>query len=92
MPMTTIRFAKERMKAIHDRSILRREFYPGDKVLLYSSRLHIFPGKLRSKWTGPYTVKFAYPHGAVILLNEKNGHEFKVNGQRVKHFYDQWQR
>ena len=86
------KIAKERMKAIHDRSILRREFYPGDKVLLYSSRLHIFPGKLRSKWTGPYTVKFAYPHGAVILLNEKNGHEFKVNGQRVKHFYDQWQR
>ena len=67
------KIAKERMKAIHDCSILRREFYPGDKVLLYSSRLHIFPGKLRSKWTGPYTVKFAYPHGAVILLNEKNG-------------------
>ena len=37
-------------------------------------------------------MKYAYPHGAVILMNEKNGHEFKVNGQRVKHFYDQWQR
>ena len=67
------KIAKERMKAIHDRSILRRELYSGDKVILYSSRLHIFPGKLRSKWTGPYTVKFAYPHGDVILLNEKNG-------------------
>ena len=71
-------------------------FYAGSSTLetrCYSTlpRLHIFPGKLRSKWTGPYTVKFAYPHGAVILLNEKNGHEFKVNGQRVKHFYDQWQ-
>ena len=37
-------------------------------------------------------MKYAYPHGAVVLMNEKNGHEFKVNGQRVKHFYDQWQR
>ena len=84
------KLAKERMKVIHDPSIMRREFFLGDKVLLYSSRLHIFPGKLRSKWTRPYTVKYAYPQGEVVLMNAKNGHEFKVNGQHVNHFYDQW--
>ena len=39
---------KERAKLFHDRHILRREFAPGMKVLLYDSRLHLFPGKLRS--------------------------------------------
>ena len=39
---------KERGKLFHDRCILRREFAPGMKVLLYDSRLHLFPGKLRS--------------------------------------------
>ena len=78
------KLSKERMKLLHDKSIMRREFLPGQKVLLFSSRLQLFPGKMRSKWTGPYTVKYVFPHGAVTLLNENDGHEFKVNGQRLK--------
>ena len=40
---------KERAKLFHDRRILRKEFALGMKVLLYDSRLHLFPGKLRSR-------------------------------------------
>ena len=55
----------------------------GDLVLLFNSRLHLFPGKLKSKWTGPYTVTQIFPHGAVEL-ETKEGVRFKVNGQRIK--------
>ncbi|XP_077246027.1 uncharacterized protein LOC143885865 [Tasmannia lanceolata] len=38
---------KEKTKAFHDRNILRKTFQEGEKVLLYNSRLHIFPGSIR---------------------------------------------
>jgi len=41
------RISKERMKVFHDKQILRKSFEPSQKVLLYNSRLHLFPGKLR---------------------------------------------
>ena len=73
---------KDRMKFYHDKNILRKDFYPGQKVLLYNSRLHLFPGKLRSRWSGPYIVRIVFPHGAIEIENPKNGDIFKVNGQK----------
>ena len=78
------RIYKERLKLFHDKNIVRKTFEPHQKVLLYSSRLHIFPGKLRSRWTGPFIVKVVHPYGAVEIENSKNGKIFKVNGQRLK--------
>ena len=51
--------------------------------MLYNSRLHLFPGKLKSKWNGLFVVKNAY-HEAVEIENPKDGVAFKVNGQRLK--------
>ena len=82
------RIYKERLKLFHDKSIARKTFEPNQKVLLYSSRLHLFPGKLRSRWTGPFIVKVVYPYGAVEIENPDNGHSFKVNGQRLKPFLE----
>lgn len=79
---------KDRMKVFHDKNILRKTFTPGQKVLLYNSRLHLFPGKLRSRWTGPFLVRTVYSHGAVEIENLKNGDMFKVNGQRLKPFLE----
>ena len=59
-------------------------FKKGDQVLLYDSKLHIFPGKLKSRWIGPFIIHQAYPNGSVDLLNQKDNKVFKVNGQRVK--------
>lgn len=42
------RIFKEKTKIFHDRTILRRTFTPGQKVLLYNSRLHLFLRKLMS--------------------------------------------
>ena len=72
----------------HDRRILRREFAPGMKVLLHDSRLHLFLGKLRSRWTGPYIVSHIFPHGAVKIRDLDNGATFKVNDQRLQQFLE----
>ena len=82
------KLAKERMKFHHDRMILRRVFLPGQRVLLYNSRFNRFHRKLKSKWLGPYKVKHVHNHGAVLVENEEDGSEFKVNGQRLKHYHE----
>ncbi|XP_013624274.1 PREDICTED: uncharacterized protein LOC106330333 [Brassica oleracea var. oleracea] len=74
---------KEKSKAYHDKWIICRNFEPNDRVLLFNSRLNLFPGKLKSRWSGPFTVKEVRPYGAVVLLHP-NGGEFVVNGQRIK--------
>nr|GEX94316.1 hypothetical protein [Tanacetum cinerariifolium] len=58
-----------------------------DKVLLYNSLLKMYPGKLKSKWSGPNIVKTVYLHGAIEITN-KHGFSFKVNGQRLKKYYE----
>ena len=75
---------KEKTKKYHDRHIRRpREFREGDQVLLFNSRLKLFPGKLKSRWSGPFVIKKVLPHGAVEV--EHPQHEnFRVNGQRLK--------
>ncbi|GKB34885.1 hypothetical protein Tco_0879827 [Tanacetum coccineum] len=82
------RIYKERTKKWHD-SRLRgdKDFKVGDKALLYNSRLKMYPGKLKSKWSGPNIVKTVYPYGAVEII-DKNGFKFKVNGQRLKKYYE----
>ena len=55
----------------------------GDLVLLDNSRLRWLPVKLKSKWTGPYLITHAFPHGAVEL-ETKEGVRFKMNGERIK--------
>ncbi|XP_048605627.1 uncharacterized protein LOC125583107 [Brassica napus] len=76
---------KEKTKAYHDKRIIAKRFKPNDKVLLFNSRLRLFPGKLKSRWSTPFTVKEVRPYGAVVLLDRK-GDEFVVNGQRIKHY------
>ena len=79
---------KEWLKLFHDKSIARKTFEPNQKVLLYSACLHLFPGKLRSRWTGPFIVKVVYPYGAVEIKNPDTAKSFKVNGQRLKPFLE----
>ncbi|GKA21470.1 reverse transcriptase domain-containing protein [Tanacetum coccineum] len=47
---------KEKTKKIHDSKIKNRVFNVGDRVLLFNSRLKIFSCKLKTRWTGPFTV------------------------------------
>ena len=80
------RIIKSMTKIFHDRSIHRKNFVSGQKVLLYNSRLHLFARELKSWWSGPFMVHTVFPHGAVRTSNLKNGQIFKVNRQRLKPF------
>ena len=53
-------------------------------MLLYDSKLHLFSGKLKSRWTGPFTIQEVYLNGSVDLFTPKDYRVFKVNGQRLK--------
>ena len=64
--------------------ITGKNFNKGDQVLLYDSKLHLFPGKLKSQCTGPSIVQQAQPNGSVDLLNPNDNRVIEVNGQRVK--------
>ncbi|XP_022899385.1 uncharacterized protein LOC111412695 [Olea europaea var. sylvestris] len=76
---------KEKSKKWHDKHIVKREFFVGQQVILYNSRLQLFPEKLCSRWSGPFTIAKNFPHGAVELHHEEK-ENFKVNEQRLKPF------
>ncbi|GJR21174.1 reverse transcriptase domain-containing protein [Tanacetum coccineum] len=66
---------KEKTKKIHD-----------SKIKNFNSRLKIFSGKLKTRWTGPFTVAQVFPYGTVEL-SQTDGPNFKVNGHRLKHYF-----
>ena len=78
------KIAKERSKKWHDQMMARKIFQQGDKVLLYDSKLHIFLGKLKSRWIGPFTIHQFFPKGVVELLCSNENKTFKVNGRCLK--------
>ncbi|CAN6687741.1 unnamed protein product [Malus baccata var. baccata] len=61
---------KEKTKAFHDKMIRGKTFSIGQKVLLFNSRLLLFPVQIQSL---------------------KTGHEFKVNGHRLKPYYEHFE-
>ncbi|RVW25170.1 hypothetical protein CK203_112500 [Vitis vinifera] len=69
--------AKQRMKKWHDQLISNKEFQEGQRVLMYDTRLHIFPGKLKSRWIGPFIIHRVYSNGVVELLNSNGKDSFK---------------
>nr|GFD09662.1 reverse transcriptase domain-containing protein [Tanacetum cinerariifolium] len=77
---------KEKTKRIHDSKIKNRVFNVGDRVLLFNSRLKIFLSKLKTRWSGPFTITKVFPYGTVEL-SQANRPNFKVNGHRVKHYF-----
>nr|GEX08167.1 reverse transcriptase domain-containing protein [Tanacetum cinerariifolium] len=77
---------KERRKKHHDSKIKNRIFNVGDQVLLFNSRLRIFSGKIKSRWSGPFTITEVYPYGTA-KLSHADGLNFKINCHRLKHYY-----
>ncbi|GJY13408.1 reverse transcriptase domain-containing protein [Tanacetum coccineum] len=77
---------KEKKKKIHDAKIKNQEFHIDDRVFLFNSRLKIFSGKLKSRWSGPFTIAEVFLYGTVEL-SQPDGPNFKVNGHRIKHYF-----
>nr|GFA92123.1 hypothetical protein [Tanacetum cinerariifolium] len=77
---------KGRTKKLHDDKIKNLIFNVGDQVLLFNSRLKIFLGKLKSRWSGPFTISEIYLYGTAKLIHP-DGCNFKVNCHRLKHYH-----
>nr|GEX91811.1 hypothetical protein [Tanacetum cinerariifolium] len=77
---------KERAKKLQDSKIKNRIFNVGDHDLLFNSRLKIFSGKLKTRWSGPFTITKVYPYGTA-KLSHADDLNFKVNCHRLKHYY-----
>nr|GEY36532.1 reverse transcriptase domain-containing protein [Tanacetum cinerariifolium] len=77
---------KEKMKRILESKIKDRVFNVGDRVLLFNSRLNIFLGKLKTHWSGPFTITQVFLYGTVEL-SQTDGPNFKGNGHRLKHYF-----
>ena len=80
------RIYKERTKSLHDKHITKKEFEAGQHVLLFNSRLKLFPGKLKSRWSGPFTVTKVFPHGGAEVTHPEK-ETFKVNTQQLKPYF-----
>nr|GFB74407.1 reverse transcriptase domain-containing protein [Tanacetum cinerariifolium] len=77
---------KERTKKLHDAKIKNQIFNVDDQVLLFNSRLKIFSGKLKSRWSSPFTISEIYPYGT-CKLTHSDGFNFKVNCHCLKHYH-----
>ncbi|EPS64203.1 hypothetical protein M569_10578 [Genlisea aurea] len=79
---------KEKTKAIHDAALRKHDLKVGDMVLLFNSRFKLFPGKLKTKWEGPYRITKIYASGAYVISDPVRG-ELKVNKHRLKRYYSE---
>nr|GEV89026.1 reverse transcriptase domain-containing protein [Tanacetum cinerariifolium] len=77
---------KEKTKRIHGSKVKDIVFNVDDRVLLFNSRLKIFSGKLKTRWSGPITITQVFSYGTVEL-SQSDGPNFKVNGHRLKHYF-----
>ncbi|CAM8921953.1 unnamed protein product [Rhodiola kirilowii] len=80
------RIYKERTRKWHDKLLVKKEFSEGDIVLVFNSRYKLFPGKFKSKWSGPYKIHRVFQDGHLELIGNQ-GSLFKANGQRVKIYH-----
>nr|GEX78151.1 reverse transcriptase domain-containing protein [Tanacetum cinerariifolium]GEX79549.1 reverse transcriptase domain-containing protein [Tanacetum cinerariifolium] len=77
---------KDMTKKLHDSKIKNRIFNVGDRVLLFNSRLKIFSEKLKTRWSGPFTITQVFAYGT-IELSQPDDPNFKVDGHRMKHYF-----
>jgi dTDP-4-amino-4,6-dideoxygalactose transaminase len=79
---------KAKMKEVHDVKIRMKTFTVGQKVWLYNSRVKFFPGKLKSKWIGPYVITAIRKLGVIEIEDPKTQYKQVVNGHRLKPYMD----
>nr|GEU35993.1 reverse transcriptase domain-containing protein [Tanacetum cinerariifolium] len=62
---------KEKTKKLHDSKIKNLIFNVGDRVLLFNSHLKIFLGKLKTCWSGPFTITKFFHMESLSCLNQR---------------------
>nr|CAN74379.1 hypothetical protein VITISV_013672 [Vitis vinifera] len=81
------RAGMKRCLDLNEMEELRNDAYINFKIAKQRmKRLHIFLGKLKSRWIGPFIIHQVHFNGVVELLNSNSTDTFKVNGHRLKPF------
>ena len=57
---------------------------------MYNSRLHLFHGKLKSRWSGPFEISNVLPYEVLEQKKQDMG-IFKTNTHRVKAYHEGFQ-
>ncbi|KAL5563797.1 hypothetical protein UlMin_033544 [Ulmus minor] len=78
---------EKRLLQLNELEEFRSQSYENARLYKEKTKQWLFPGKLKSCWSGPFKIAQIYPFGAVELEDEKSGRKFKVNGQRIKHYF-----
>nr|GEU45783.1 DNA-directed DNA polymerase [Tanacetum cinerariifolium] len=68
---------KERTKKLHDSKIKNHILHVGDQALLFNSHLKIFSGKLKTRWSRPFTITQVFPYGTIELSQPNGPNYFK---------------
>eukprot|EP00253_Pinus_taeda_P004651 PITA_04651 len=69
----------------HDALIKNKVFHEGHWALLYNSRFQDFPGKLQTRWLGPYEIQKVHDNGTLTLITiDASRYAFKANSHRVR--------
>ncbi|XP_076954575.1 uncharacterized protein LOC143629098 [Bidens hawaiensis] len=79
---------KDKLKKVRDAKLRNRVFKEGQKVCLYNSRLRLFPGKLKSKWMGPYVIIRVGKFGDVEIEDLHNQTRQIVKGHQLKPYLE----
>ena len=77
---------KKRTNKSHDEHIQKKAFFAGQKVLLFNPQ--IFAWKLKSRWSGPFTIMNVISYDAVEIRHDVKGTKFKVNSHRLKPYLE----
>ncbi|KAK8704998.1 hypothetical protein V6N13_048609 [Hibiscus sabdariffa] len=76
---------EKRLLELNELEEFRSQAY--ESSLLYkekTKRLKLFPGKLKSRWSGPFIINKVHPYGAMEIKKNEGDMSFKVNVQRLK--------
>jgi hypothetical protein len=66
----------------------KKTFKKGDWVLLYDSKFQHFPGKLQTRWLGPYEINEFHDNGTITLSTIKGSESsFWVNGHLLRLYH-----
>ncbi|KAD3337906.1 hypothetical protein E3N88_33427 [Mikania micrantha] len=79
---------KDKFKRVHDAKLRLQKFEVGQKVWLYNSRLKLFPGKLKSKWMGPYSIVRIGNYGDIEIEDFEDHLRQVMNGHRLKPYLE----
>ncbi|XP_022874166.1 uncharacterized protein LOC111392992 [Olea europaea var. sylvestris] len=81
---------EKRLLQLNELDELRMEAYENSRIYKECTKkwhdMHIQRRKLRSRWSGPYTITEVFPHGVVEITHDSKG-TFKVNGQHLKYYW-----